>query len=70
MPTSQKILADEGIVLPLKPMRQGFKTMARCVDALERAVVDRKIVHGNNPLLTMCIANAMVETDPTGDRGS
>jgi phage terminase large subunit-like protein len=63
-----KILEDEGIVLPLKPMRQGFKTMGPCVDALESAVVDRKILHGHHPTLTMCIANAVVDTDPTGSR--
>jgi phage terminase large subunit-like protein len=49
-------------------MRQGFKTMGPCVDALERAVVDRQIVHGGNPLLTMCIANAVAEIDPAGNR--
>jgi phage terminase large subunit-like protein len=64
----QKILTDEGITLPMKAMRQGFKTMAGCVDALERAVVDRKILHNGNQVLTMCISNATVETDPTGSR--
>jgi phage terminase large subunit-like protein len=63
-----KILHDEGIDLPLKSMRQGFKTMAGCVDALEGAVVDRKILHGNNPVLTMCIANAVAVMNPAGDR--
>jgi phage terminase large subunit-like protein len=64
----EKILHDEGIVLPLKPMRQGFKTMAGCVDQLESAVVDGKIVHGNNQVLTMCIANAVAVMNPAGDR--
>lgn len=64
----QKILYDEGIELPLRPMRQGFKTMGPCVDALERAVVDRQIVHNSNPVLTMCIANAVVDPDPAGNR--
>jgi phage terminase large subunit-like protein len=63
-----KILHDEGIVLPLKPMRQGFKTMAPCVDALEGAVVDRKIVHGNNPVLTMCVSNAVAVLNSAGER--
>jgi phage terminase large subunit-like protein len=63
-----KLLSDEGIDLPLKPMRQGFRTMGPCVDALEGAVVDRKIRHGNNPVLTMCIANAVAAMDPTGSR--
>jgi phage terminase large subunit-like protein len=64
----QKILVDEGLDhLPLKPMRQGFKTMGPCVDALEGAVVDRKILH-DNPLLTYCISNVVAEIDPAGNR--
>jgi phage terminase large subunit-like protein len=63
-----KMLEDEGIDLPLKPMRQGFKTMAPCVDAFEAAIVDRRIVHGNNPLLTYCVANVVADLDPTGGR--
>jgi phage terminase large subunit-like protein len=65
----QKLLFDEGLDrLPLRAMRQGFKTMGPCVDALEAAVVDRKIVHGRNPVLTMNIANAIAATDPAGNR--
>jgi len=64
----QKILDDEGLDLPLRKMRQGFKTMGPCVDALEAAVVDRKIMHDRNPVLTMCIANAAVTMDPAGNR--
>lgn len=64
----EKILVDEGIELPLRKMRMGFKTMAGCVDALEDSVVDCEIVHSNNPVLTMCIANAAVERDSAGNR--
>ena len=45
------ILDEREITLPLRPMRQGFKTMAGCVDALEAGVVDRGIVHPRNPVL-------------------
>ena len=64
----EKILIDEGIVLPLRKTRQGFRTMGPCVDALERAVVDRLITHPSNPVLTMCIANSAVERDASGNR--
>jgi phage terminase large subunit-like protein len=64
----ERLLDEEGIRLPLKPVRQGFKTMGPCVDALEGAVIDREIRHGSNPVLTMCIANAAVERDATGAR--
>jgi phage terminase large subunit-like protein len=42
--------------------------MSACVDALEAAVVDRLIVHPSNPLLTMCISNAVAEVDAVGNR--
>jgi phage terminase large subunit-like protein len=64
----EKILHDEGLDhLPLRPMRQGFKTMGPCVDALEGAVVDRKIVH-DNALLTYCVSNVVAELDAAGNR--
>jgi phage terminase large subunit-like protein len=63
-----KLLFDEGIELPLRPTRQGTKTMAPTVDALEDAVVDCEIVHDGNPVLTMCIANAVAYTDSSGGR--
>jgi phage terminase large subunit-like protein len=64
----QTILDAEGIVLPLRKMRQGFKTMAPCVDAMEAAILDRKIRHDGNPVLKMCIANAVAAQDPAGNR--
>ena len=64
----QKILDDEGIVLPLRKMRQGFKTMTACVDALEVNVLNRTIRHDENPVLTMCIANAVVVMDAAANR--
>jgi len=66
----QKILVDEDIRLPLQAMRQGFKTMGPCVDALESALVDHKLNHGNNPLMTWCASNVVAVTDPAGAIGS
>jgi phage terminase large subunit-like protein len=64
----QKILDDEGIVLPLRKMRQGFKSMNACVDALEVNVLNRTIRHDDNPILTMCMANATVVMDAAANR--
>ena len=64
----QKILDDEGIVLPLRKMRQGFKSMNACVDALEVNVLNRSIRHDKNPILTMCLGNAVVAMDAAGNR--
>jgi phage terminase large subunit-like protein len=63
-----KIISDEGIDLPLKPVRQGFKTMGGFVDSFETAILERKIVHPNNPLLTYCVSNVVAEIDPVGNR--
>lgn len=64
----QKLLNDEGIDLPLTPWGQGFKDMAPCVDALEAAILDRKLKHGGHPVLTWNVSNARVATDPAGGR--
>jgi len=57
-----------GVQLPMQPYGQGFKDMAPAVDKLERLVVDHKLLHGDNPVLNMCAANAVAERDPAGNR--
>ncbi|MCB2190419.1 MAG: terminase large subunit [Deltaproteobacteria bacterium] len=64
----QVILADEGISLPLVPWGQGFKDMGAATDALEAAILNQKIRHGGNPVLTWNCANAVVQVDPAGSR--
>jgi phage terminase large subunit-like protein len=63
-----KLMFDEGLDLPLRPVRQGTKTMTPMVDELERAVIDREIVHDGNPVLTSHIASAVAYAKPTGER--
>jgi phage terminase large subunit-like protein len=64
-----KMICDqEGISLPLVPFGQGFKDMAPAVDEYERRLLDRQIRHGGNPVMTWCAANAVVVTDPAGNR--
>ncbi len=57
-----------GGALPLVSHGQGFKDMSLAVDALERAVAERKLCHGGNPPLNMCASNAVVTRDPAGGR--
>lgn len=64
----QKILEDEGIDLPLKDYGQGFKDMAPAIDALEAAILDKRLIHGGHAVLTWNAANAKAETDPAGNR--
>lgn len=62
------ILDQEGISLPLAPFGQGFKDMAPAVDEYERRLLDRQLRHNGNPVMTWCAANAVVVTDPAGNR--
>lgn len=61
-------LAKIGVELPLEPFGQGFKDMTPAVDALEAALVNCKMRHGMNPVMTMCAANAIAVRDAAGNR--
>lgn len=63
------LIDQEGASLPpLIPFGQGFKDMAPAVDEFERLLLDRKIRHDGNPVMTWCAANAVVMSDPAGNR--
>jgi phage terminase large subunit-like protein len=47
---------------------QGFKSMSPALRDLESMLLERKIRHGNNPVLSMCAANAVIASDPAGNR--
>lgn len=47
---------------------QGFVSMSPALRTLEADLLEGRIVHGNHPVLTMCAANAVVTTNPAGDR--
>jgi phage terminase large subunit-like protein len=47
---------------------QGFASMSPAMRDLESALLEEKIRHANHPVLTMCAANAVVTTDPAGNR--
>ena len=57
-----------GVDLPLVEHGQGFKDMSVALDALEAELLNGRIAHGGNPVLTMCAANAVVARDPSGGR--
>jgi len=59
---------DLGVDLPLKPFGQGFKDMAPAIDTLESLLLNEQIAHGDNPVLTMCMANSRIEQDAAGNR--
>jgi phage terminase large subunit-like protein len=47
---------------------QGFQSMSPAVRDLETSIVNDKLRHGGNPVMTMCAANAVVQRDPAGNR--
>lgn len=57
-----------GVELPLLPHGQGFKDMSPALDILESELLNGRIRHGGNPVLTMCAANSIVDADPAGNR--
>jgi phage terminase large subunit-like protein len=65
-----KVLAeDEGITLPeMIPFGQGYKDMAPAIDETERMLLNEEVSHNGHPILTWCAANAVIVTDPAGNR--
>ena len=64
----ERVMADEGVELPMHEWGQGFKDMAPAVDALEAAVLDRKLRHGGNPILRANCYSTKTEKDAAGNR--
>jgi phage terminase large subunit-like protein len=64
----QKELQYRGRDLPLLPFGQGYKDMSPALDVLEAELLQTRVRHGNNPVLTMCAANSVAIKDPAGNR--
>lgn len=47
---------------------QGFMSMHPAIRDTESLLLQKKLKHGNNPILTMCAGNARVEVDAAGSR--
>lgn len=57
-----------GVIAPLEEHGQGYRDMAPALDALETVALQARIRHGAHPVMTMCASNAIVTTDPAGNR--
>lgn len=64
----KRALAETGSEVALEPIGQGFKDMAPAVDTLERLIVERRLRHAGQPVLTWNALNAVVTADPAGNR--
>ncbi|EKF39924.1 phage terminase [Nitratireductor indicus C115] len=58
----------EGDRALFEPMGQGYQSMSPALRDLESDLLDQRFVHGNHPVLAMCAANAVVTSDPAGNR--
>lgn len=52
----------------IQPFGQGFKDMSPALNHIESLLLNKKIRHGDNPIMTMCATNAAVVEDPAGNR--
>lgn len=52
----------------LVPWGQGYADMAPAVDAFELSVLEERLKHDGNPMMTICVANAKVDMDAAGNR--
>lgn len=50
------------------PHGQGFKDMTPALRETESLLLNHKLRHGMHPVLRMCAANAVVQSDPAGNR--
>jgi phage terminase large subunit-like protein len=54
--------------LPLKEYGQGFVSMSPAVQALEAAILDRRIHHAGHPILRWQMSNVAIEIDSSANR--
>lgn len=59
---------EEEIEAKFEDFGQGFQSMSPALRALEGEILNGRLAHGAHPVLTMCAANAVVQTDPAGNR--
>ncbi|OHV12127.1 terminase large subunit [Kushneria phosphatilytica] len=57
-----------GVNLPLLEHGQGYKDMAPALDTLESELLNGRMNHGMNPVMTMCASGAVVTQDAAGNR--
>lgn len=63
-----KACENVGIEFPMVKFGQGYKSMSPAVEAVEALTLGNKLRHLENPVQTMCAANATIRTDPAGGR--
>lgn len=60
-------IIEPSLGIRLVPWGQGYKDMTPAVEALEGSVLDRKLIHSAEPVLTWNVSNAMIVKDAAGN---
>lgn len=63
--TEEEVEGDTAI---FEPFGQGFASMSPALRSLETMLLNRKIAHAEHPVMNMCMVNATVKQDPSGNR--
>jgi len=58
----------EGDHAVFEPFGQGVKSMSPALRDLSGALLDGRLSHGSHPVLNMCAANAVTQSDPAGNK--
>ena len=58
----------QGFGIAMLPHGQGYKDMGPAVDDLEGVILNNTISIQDNPVTNMCASNAVLQTDPAGNR--
>lgn len=58
----------EGDVAIFEPFGQGFASMSPALRSLESLILNKKLAHAEHPVMNMCMVNATVRQDPSGNR--
>jgi phage terminase large subunit-like protein len=58
-------LAQDGRTMTV--VQQGMLSLSPAVKRLETLILEGKLRHGNNPILTWCVANVVMEQDAAGN---
>ena len=61
-------IAEDVIETVFVEIGQGFQSMSPALRDLETMILNENLRHGGHPVLTMCAANATVQSDPAGNR--
>jgi phage terminase large subunit-like protein len=60
--------SEEFILEHFVDFGQGYASMSPALRDLEQLVLDGKLVHPDNPILTMCVGNTVIVRDDAGNR--